>query len=332
MERGGGIVNRIFTVALTMGGQFGVALFFMITGYFMIDDDNIRLKRIFCETLYYGILTIGIFAISYIAGYRFAELSLGSIIKGLLNSVFLPISGGSWWFVSTYVALMLLHSLINKFVRRMNKRGFVIFLVLVWFLWYTLGSCLDATYHSILKGVFFYLVGGYIKKYRIYEVIKGKEILFGLSLVSSVLLYTIVAYVGFNCRFYETLESKLIVELTDNLNSSIIIMVSSVSLFLLLTGIDIGSVKLVNEFSRTTFAVYLISDSVVARSLIWRGIFKVDTYWYSLDCFPIVAILIIFLVFLVCSLIDILRVKYIERHMLGCVDSIIDKLVKMYCV
>ena len=87
----------------------------MLTGYFLIYNDKINLKKIVCESVYYGLFATLLFIISYALGYRFDDISsLISLLKYVVGDAILPISKGNWWFVTAYVLIVLLHPLINK--------------------------------------------------------------------------------------------------------------------------------------------------------------------------------------------------------------------------
>lgn len=94
----------------------------MLTGYFLIYNDKINLKKIVCESVYYGLFATLLFIISYALGYRFDDISsLISLLKYVVGDAILPISKGNWWFVTAYVLIVLLHPLINKLFMKLNE-------------------------------------------------------------------------------------------------------------------------------------------------------------------------------------------------------------------
>ena len=95
----------------------------MLTGYFLIYNDKINLKKIVCESVYYGLFATLLFIISYALGYRFDDISsLISLLKYVVGDAILPISKGNWWFVTAYVLIVLLHPLINKLFMKLNGK------------------------------------------------------------------------------------------------------------------------------------------------------------------------------------------------------------------
>lgn len=54
--RGGATLNKFFTIFLMPGGRVGVALFFLISGYFQISRSTVSVKRVVEETIFYSII------------------------------------------------------------------------------------------------------------------------------------------------------------------------------------------------------------------------------------------------------------------------------------
>lgn len=63
----GSFFNQLFTCFLIPGGKIGVALFFMITGFFMCKKENSSAKKVVIQTAFCSVLTGLLFVISIIA-------------------------------------------------------------------------------------------------------------------------------------------------------------------------------------------------------------------------------------------------------------------------
>ncbi|MGN0729318.1 acyltransferase family protein [Treponema sp.] len=63
---GGSFVNQLFTCFLPAGGGIGVALFFMITGFFMCRKENSSVKKVVVQAVFYSILTGVLFICSLV--------------------------------------------------------------------------------------------------------------------------------------------------------------------------------------------------------------------------------------------------------------------------
>ena len=139
-------------------------------------------------------------------------------------------------------------------------------------------------------------------------------------------------FIDFGVMFITDKKRYLLSDKTANLFDSISVIlgngvvlaipvvICSVSIFLLFLSLDFNN-NFINKVAKTTFGIYLIHDSIFARSFIWHGILKVDTFWYNKVLFPIYAIAIVVLVFCVCCIIDAFRIKFIEPKMIHFVDK-----------
>ena len=86
-------IPRLWWNLLEMGGNFGVVVFVLISGYFLIDDKELTIKptktiKLYGQILFYSITFWGL---SLILGKD--TLSL----KSISTSIF-PIASGQWWF------------------------------------------------------------------------------------------------------------------------------------------------------------------------------------------------------------------------------------------
>ncbi len=161
----GKMLNKLFVSFLNPGGMIGVACFFMITGYFMIEKTSFSLKRVTLQGIYYGVFSIVTFLIAAFLGYKFIDVQISELLSIIVKSLVVPnTNGGCWWFLTAYIYLMLLTPLINSVVSRLNKNGYIVFIIVVWFFVYSLNGTLLSEYWQVQRGVMFYLIGGYIRK------------------------------------------------------------------------------------------------------------------------------------------------------------------------
>ena len=58
----GSLINKLSSSFLFPGGEIGVGVFFIITGYFYVKRSKADVSRIIIETSYYGVL-LGIFSL-----------------------------------------------------------------------------------------------------------------------------------------------------------------------------------------------------------------------------------------------------------------------------
>ncbi|WP_415338254.1 hypothetical protein [Clostridium perfringens] len=106
------------------------------------------------------------------------------------------------------------------------------------------------------------------------------------------------------------------------------IAICSISLFLVFKNLRVKSNKFINTISATTFGIYLIHDNTYVRPFLWNNILKNSEYLNS-NFLVIHAIVSITIVFIICSIIDYLRKKLIEKPLLELISRNEDKFIKL---
>lgn len=291
----------------------------MITGYFRINQTRYSLKKLILETLFYGWLSV-IAAIAIKLCGCSVEINSGIIVSLLL----LPVSTG-YWFVTVYVLIMLASPALNAFLRRMNRRGFLLYLGVFWVFWLVFAYFLNIQYADLFRGVFSYSVGAFCKLYLPRSQSKERKwnvlvaVVFWFLGAASIYA-TSVANLNLDCTL-----SKVTIRLGRVVYRSVVSPVCAFAIFRIFESIDIGYNSLINRVGSTTLGVYLISDSGILRDIIWHNIFNVGVL-YAKPLFPLYACIIIAVVFFICSFIDYLRIRFIEPILLKKTDKVLVKV------
>lgn len=318
----GDMINRAISVLYSPGGKTGVALFFMITGYFIGNKKNVILpKKVAFQCTFYAILltaTALIIAPLHLSNY-IGYWSAFNMVKILP----IPISSGAWWFVSTYVLIVLLAPLLNRLVNNVNNKGAVVLLLYFGVLY---GVCgFDTVYYNILRAPLYYLAGAFIRNRNI-TIKKSLHKCVACSIsVISWSVYSVIRYLQINHTYDSSTFWKGFVFISDYLMSGFLIPIICVSLFLFLASFEFSN-EIVNKIASTTFGVYLLHDSYIGRELIWNEIVCPERTAFNLVWYQYVALSIITIVgiFTMCALIDIMRQvvfeKWMERKSISFID------------
>lgn len=112
---GGPLASDVAVEMLSFGGKLGVNCFVLITGYFMVKS---RLKlgsllRIVFETWFYS------FAILFL----FLAVQPDLVTEAKLRKAVLPVISGEYWFITCYLALMVISPLLNRAWGQLGPRG-----------------------------------------------------------------------------------------------------------------------------------------------------------------------------------------------------------------
>ena len=326
----GNLINKICVAFLKMGGQIGVALFFMLSGYFNIQSKNSinTIKKIVSQCVFYGWFSLVLFLVAKCIG---AGYSLDNLVAGkyLLKVLFIPSTSGAWWFITAYLFLILISPILNQYILKFTKKLYLCVLFIFWVFGYIFASMLTAEYYNIEKAIFFYIIGAYLRlfgndnkkwcKYRIGLII----IFFGIA---TAVFYQIDSdVIKVNQYFLSALGDRILYYFYV----AIIVPLVSVLIFKKFESIEIGSVKYINMISRTALGVYLIHDSLIGRNIIWHEILKIDTILYQSKMFPIYVIFVVLGVLIICSMIDFIRIILFERIIIKKTDEFINKLKQL---
>lgn len=232
----------------------GVNLFVLITGYFSVNHDVLKLRKIanlFIDVAFWG--SIG-FILSYVFGWEAASL------KRYIQIV-IPYLWGYRWFVTAYIILLLLIPYINKCLQNISREGHRILLIIFTILFCIWPSFLpsppvDNFGYGFVHFVYLYIIASYIKIYV------NKYPLPSLCLV---------LYVVFTFSIYILVHFHIVN--TGWAYNNLFVVLQSVSLFLCFVRINIDS-KVINILASCTFGIFLIHTDSFWGKLIYGYVFQ----------------------------------------------------------
>ena len=271
-----------------------------------------KLLKLILEVLVYS---IGIMLIFYLLG--FAELNLKDLVRCIL-----PISHSLYWFVTTYVVLYILSPFINKFIGACSQKEHLAVLAVLLLLSSLLPTFLLGSLGIGNVGLFilFYIIAAYIRLYPgsmkgVFNNMNSALILtvssFGL-LFLSVIVFDIIGLIipifSQHATYFMNLSSPLAI-------------LCAVSLFLLFKNLQIGENRFINRIALSMFGVYLIHDNLFVRPLLWNQIFQ-NTSYFDSAFLLLHAFIAITITFVVCVVVDQIRIICIEKPVFFLIDRI----------
>ncbi len=300
-------------------GKIGINCFVLITGYFMCKS-NITLKKfckLFFEVMFYRII---IYSAFLIAGE--AEFSFVKIVKNLV-----PIISIGQNFTGCFLMFFLCIPFLNTLISSIDEKKHIYLLVLLLFI-YTFFETVP--YFSIKMNYVswfsvLYLIAAYIRIYpkkiyfnaKIWRIISGFSI--AVSVASIVMCYYIFLKTGKNIIYYFVTDSNTFLAL-----------VCGVSFFMLAVNTSIKQSKFINNVAATSFGVLLIhANSDVMRKWLWTDTLQ-NVRAYCSDYAFLHILLSVICVFICCSTIDTVRIKFIEKPFFKLFDKFEPKLVSKY--
>ncbi len=305
-------IPRLWWNLIEMGGNFGVDVFVLISGYFMVSNERLTLNlfrtiKLVGQILFYS---LGIYFISTIFGLN--QLSIKSLVKAIF-----PITTGAWWFATTYFVLFIIHPYINRLILSLNKKQYQSLIILLLIIWCIIPTLTTYGFNSneLLQFILIYLIAGYIKIYGAAFKFNSKHYLIIWLIMTILIHFSSFALLLVGKKIDIFAEHPLLFYGS----CSLLNLIRAISFFMIFEKMPIKHSKTINFISAATFGVYLIHDNNIIRPWLWKTLLKNYQYQDSLLLIPY-SIAIALIVFTVCILIDIVRINTIECLFLSFVN------------
>ncbi|MDR3245498.1 MAG: acyltransferase [Prevotellaceae bacterium] len=296
--------NTLLVQFMSFGGKVGVNIFFIISGFFMINSSTFKWEKvvkIIFQILFYGIVVM---AFLMFLGYSYS-------IKTIIEPLLMPFIHTSS-FISAYLFVYILTSVINKMLKAITEKEFL-FLIAVLIFYFSILSIypLIDTWNYFGWAFTCYVVGAYLsmygKKHKFYNSLKISSIcgLGGVLIIwISMLVYDFIGvkYLHtINWRFFMADANKITVFLV------------AIFMFMSFKNIKVKYNKVINLVATSCFGVLLIhANSDMMRQWLWKD-FLHNTEWFQSSYLWLHMLLSCVGIYIVCTIIDICRIKFIEK-------------------
>lgn len=311
----GFVFNEYWKDILASFGKVGVGIFFIITGYFFARKSDFNIKKIFNiirPVWFYSWL----FLILAISCRIFTVKFSYPLQKELVESV-APIIGNAYWFVTSYVIVLLLSPYLKKMFDSLGDKELlsVVFVLAIagfgtgFFLF--ISTSIYEPAMTVPCGIFYALIGYTIKRYE--DKISGAWSVVCALVSTFILFLTPIIFYYIKPQPGQYIQKNIFWG-----DQSVICMALAASLFVIFSRLKFHN-NLVNYLASLMFGVYLIHDNIFVRQWLWRGSGILQTashYGDSKIHFIFYSLGVILLVFAVSILIEAVRklsVKAISR-------------------
>lgn len=307
--------KAMFLFIFSAWGKIGINCFILITGYFMCKSKITikKLLKLLFEVEFYNIVIYGTFCFTGVTSF-----DLKNFIKAIL-----PFTSIAQNFTGCFLLFYLFIPYVNKLIESLNKKEFEKLIVLMFLVYSLMGNIpgFKVVINYITLYVFIYCIGAYIRLYPI-------KWFFNKRIISLFTLGTILLCICsvICCLFIGEKADKKIAFYFVTDSNKVLAVLSSISLFLFFKNLNVKYNKFINEIATSIFGVLLIhSNSDVMRKFLWNDLLNNIEIYYSNWLIPH-AILSVFGVFIVCLIIDQIRINTIERILFK-EDGFVDKLI-----
>lgn len=258
-------------------GKVGVNIFMIISGYFMIEKNQVDIIKISKKVLsQLAFATVALMVSSFMVAFFFGlKREFGSLIT-------LNIFNDDWWFIGFYYIIVVVVAIFfSKFFFNCSKKQYGVVLASL-FTVITLGftgsllNNLIPEFRTLLAGVLMFLWGGYCRRFNPLKTIKTPFLIavFPVTLVFIWLSYynAEMSKIGYYLRIMPTEE---FIHTTDtNMYGSygIIPIVIAVVMFELFHRIKMKKHYCINSVAQGTLMIYLLHDNSFVRTLLCSSI------------------------------------------------------------
>lgn len=303
----GWILESFFIVAANV--------YVLISGYFSVKSKFSFKKviKLWLTVLFYS------YGITFLLYFFKSNFNLVYSLSHLKLVAF-PVIFGEYWFVTIYMLLFLISPFLNVLVNNLEKKDYKRMLIILTIAMVLIKVILPTSFvfdktggYGIAWFIMLYLYAGYIRLH--YDLKINKYIYLLTYILSSSIIACIKIFVGSMAIENENLNN-FVGPLYDY--NHILVLISSLCLFLFFKELKIKNNKFINLISSATFGVYLIHEQFFARNVIWHNLVKVynvlDSKYILL--YIIVSVLV---VYTCCTIIELLRqacAKFINKKIL----------------
>lgn len=304
--------NAIFYWLFGMWGKTGINCFVLITGFFMCCSD-ITIKKylkLYLQVKFYRYVIWGIFIAVGISSFS----PVSFILK------LFPFSNISYSFTNAFMCFFLFIPFLNVVVRNLSKKQHLLLIALC-LATYTFCYQMPKfvlTYNYVSWFIVLYIISSYMRFYGLYKNESCK--FWGIASVGLIFASAVSVILGMKF-FHEKLPIVFVKE-----SLGVLPLATSICLFMFFKNIKMGYSKIINTIASTTFGVFLIHTcGNDMRQWLWYKLLDVKGH-YNDSHYALYACLCVICVFAVCSLIDYLRGRFLEKP----IFAILDKRISWY--
>lgn len=315
-----GEASSYFYYFLNMWGKTGINCFLMITGYYMCKS-RITLRKFLKMYLQVVFWSLAISCIFELTNYH--HFSLKDWILMLIPFRMVETDSFVQAFMVWWLFIPFLNILLNGMDRKAHLRLLGLIVAVFTGLYFLPDSFSFISVNPICWYSTIYLVAAYIRKYpghvwRVSSASSWGWVTLACVAFSVASVFAIVAFSNRTGCFVS--PSRLVVDSMAPMALAI-----AVSSFLFFKNWNIGHSTFINAVGATTFGILLIhSNSGVMRQWLWQDVFhcveNYDTPFYWLRALGGVGV-----VYIICSILEVIRIRTVERWTMAWLDSRLSK-------
>lgn len=311
--------RSMFLLIFGAWGKIGINCFVLITGYFMCKS-KITLKKfakLFFEVMFYRIV---LYVTFWITGYR--SFSFVGLVK-----VLIPIMDVSTGFTNAFILFYLFIPFLTILVKNLNERQHIYLIIWCVFIYVLLGTIplFSVTMNYVSWFSVLFVFSSYIRLYP--KEVFNKARVWGwmtvLFIILSICSVLVVVWIGKRIN-----RNMAYIFVSDS--NTFLAVSTSVCAFLFFLNSKINYSKAINTIATSTFGVFLIhTRGDVMRQWLWVDTLDVVGH-YNSKLMPLHAIGSVLAIFIICTVIDQIRIRFIEKPFFRLWDKHSEGFVSKY--
>lgn len=315
--------RSLFILIFGALGKTGINCFVLITGYYMCQSTITGRKyfRLLAEIYFYRVVITAIFIL---CGYQV-------ITKQLILQLILPFWEINRNFTGCFILFYLFIPFLTILVKNMSTRQHVYLLALCLIIYSIVEPIpwVKVPMHYVSWFMVLFLIASFMRLHMDkYMKIKNSFWTIGgglLAIILDILSVVVIAWLSGHLKLHSHWEYYFVGESNRPLP-----LLTGIMAFAVFKKMRLSYVQIINVMGGSTFGVLLIhANSDAMRRWLWRDfLHNVDMYhspWLVLH-----AVGSVLAIFIVCVVIDRLRIRFVEPYMMACFDKIWPVTVKCF--
>ena len=300
-------VNQIFSFAIGSWGSLGVDLFFMISAYFLIKNNNIKIVKLINLIIKVSFYGTGVLLLANLLNIE--PFSIKAIINSLLG-----VFAYQYWFITVYILVYLMSPCLNVLIISLQKSYYVFILITLIYVVYVFAfiNYGNGLIGRLACGVTIYLIIGFLEKYPKYNLFEKYRYIGSVILISGIVFLEIASsFLGtyYNITFYSIIRRIQITE-------SPLMLVAALFILYLFKNFNIQYRKVINFIGKYSAGAYLLhgGGGGYIKGYLWDGLFKAGYYYEQSPNIYIyhylLSIMLLFFVGIICEFIYVNTIEY----------------------
>lgn len=311
--------KSLFLFVFGAFGKIGINCFVLITGYFMCESQISAKKfaKLLGELMFYKLAVNIVF---WVTSYQ-------AVNTASLLHAFLPFRTINKGFPGTFLVFFLCIPFLNKLIRALNEKQHLLLILLSSFIYVFFGTVpgFSVTFNYVSWYMVLFFIASYFRFYP--KPWSESKKVWGVLTAVTVLLA--VLSVVFGAFMYEWTGKLLAFFFVTDSNTLLALLVGVCS-FMFFKTIRIKPSRFINTVSSTCFGILLIhSGGDAMRKWLWKDVLNPIEMYHSPYVY-LYAIGSVLAIFTVCCVIDLLRIRFIEKPFFVWWDKHWDSLLSKY--